>query len=47
MARKFVMEYGDRSSDVWKVLWCAVTMCGITLRKIAEKKEGQERYTGT
>ncbi|BDR92833.1 hypothetical protein [Vulcanisaeta souniana] len=45
LARKFVMEYGDRGPDVWKMLWYASVMHGITLRKLEEKKskEGQGR----
>lgn len=37
------MEYGDRGPDVWKMLWYASVMHGITLRKLEEKrsKEGQ------
>ncbi|WP_054855599.1 hypothetical protein [Vulcanisaeta sp. JCM 16161] len=43
LARKFVMEYGDKGPDVWKLLWYAAAMHGITLRKLEEKKarEGQ------
>ncbi|WP_243677875.1 hypothetical protein [Vulcanisaeta distributa] len=45
LARKFVIEYGDKGPDVWKLLWYAAAMHGITLRKLEEKKarEGQGR----
>ncbi|WP_054849204.1 hypothetical protein [Vulcanisaeta sp. JCM 14467] len=49
LARKFAMEYGDRGPDVWKVLWYAAAMRGITLRKLEEKKakERQGESAGT
>lgn len=39
LARKFVDEYGDRGPDVWKMLFYAAAMHGITLRKYAQRKE--------
>ena len=49
LAKKFVMEYGNRGPDVWKMLWYTAAMHGITLRKIEERKTGkkQEKDTGT
>lgn len=44
LARKFVMEYGDRGGpDVWKMLWYAAAMHGITLRKLEEKKSKESQ----
>ena len=43
LARRFVMEYGDRGPEVWKLLWYAAAMHGIALRKAYE---GRSRPSG-